>query len=101
MTTTASTSAATTKSSAASSILTALNGSSGIDWNTLATNLSAAQFATRSDQLTTKQDKLDKQISTASSLKSALLTLSTSIGDRGHCHPDAVRRGHAQGHLVA
>ena len=82
MTTTASTSAATTKSSAASSILTALNGSSGIDWNTLATNLSAAQFATRSDQLTTKQDKLDKQISTASSLKSALLTLSTSIGDR-------------------
>lgn len=77
-----STTAATTKSSAASSILTALNGSSGIDWNTLATNLSAAQFASRSDLLTTKSDKLDKQISTAGNLKSALLALATSVGDR-------------------
>lgn len=87
MTTTSSSTSATataaqTKSSAASSILTALNGSNSIDWTTLAANLSAAQFATKSDQLNSKSDKLDKQISAASSLKSALLTLSSSVGDR-------------------
>lgn len=82
MTTTSSTSAAATKSSAASSILQSLNGTNSIDWNTLAANLSAAQFATRTDQLTTKSDTLDKQISAAGNLKSTLLTLASSIGDR-------------------
>lgn len=81
-TTSAASAASQTKASAASSILTALNGSNSIDWTTLAANLSVAQFANKSDQLSTKADKLDKQISAASSLKSALLTLSTSIGDR-------------------
>lgn len=81
-TTSASTSAAQTKSSASSAILKSLNGSNSIDWNTLAGDLSAAQFATKTDQLNTKSDTLDKQISVASSLKSALLTLSSSIGDR-------------------
>lgn len=75
-------SSAATKNSASSAILTSLQGSNSIDWNTLATNLSAAQFANRSDQLTAKSDKLDKQISTAGSLKSTLLTLATSLGDR-------------------
>jgi flagellar hook-associated protein 2 len=76
MTTTPSTSSAT------ASLLTSLGGGSGIDFSTLATNLAAAQFASKTDRLTTKSDTLDKQISTASTLKSSLLTLSTSLGDR-------------------
>lgn len=76
------TTSATTKSSASSAILTSLNGSNGIDWNTLATNLSAAQFSGQTDRLSTKSDTLDKQISAAAGLKSSLLTLATSIGDR-------------------
>ncbi|MBC2665941.1 flagellar filament capping protein FliD [Novosphingobium flavum] len=64
--------------SAGSTILSSLN-SGGIDWSTLATNLSVAQFATQNDRLTTRSDTLDAQISTASSLKSTLLTLTTSI----------------------
>ena len=76
------TTSATTKTAASSAILTSLNGSNGIDWNTLATNLSAAQFANQTDRLTTRSDTLDKQISVAAGLKSSLLALSTSIGDR-------------------
>lgn len=76
MSTTSSTSA-----SAASTILSSLN-SGGIDWTSLASNLSAAQFANRTDRLTTRSDSLEKRISTAGSLKSTLLSLSTSLGDR-------------------
>ena len=76
------TTSATTKSSASSAILTSLNGSNGIDWNTLATNLSAAQFANQTDRLSSKSDTLDKQISAAGNLRSSLLTLATSLGDR-------------------
>ena len=72
----------TTTSSTASSILTALNGSNSIDWNTLASNLAIAQFATRTDRLNAKSTKLDKQISDAGNLKSALLNLDSSLGDR-------------------
>jgi flagellar hook-associated protein 2 len=46
----------------------------------LATNLAAAQFAGRSDRLTDRAATLDKQISAASSLKSLMLQLSTSLG---------------------
>lgn len=65
-------------SSAGSTILSTLN-SGGIDWSALATNLSVAQFASQNGRLTTKSETLDAQISTASSLKSTLLTLTTSI----------------------
>ncbi len=67
--------------SAGSTILSTLN-SGGIDWSTLAANLSAAQFANQNIRLTNRTETLDARISTASSLKSALLTLSTSLGDR-------------------
>lgn len=72
MTTTSST------TSAGSTILNTLN-SGGIDWSNLATNLSAAQFASQTGRLSTKSETLDARISTASSLKSTLLTLTTSI----------------------
>ena len=74
-----STTSATTKSTASSAILTSLNGSNGIDWNTLATNLSAAQFSNQTDRLTTRSDTLDKQISAAGNLKSSLLALAATF----------------------
>lgn len=79
MVTTSTTSAT---SSATSSLVTALGGGSGVDMTALANNLAVAQFAGRTDQLTTRSDKLDKQISAASNLKSMLLSLSTSLGER-------------------
>ena len=48
----------------------------------LAANLATAQFARRTDLLTAKSDTLDKQISAASDLKSTILSLATSLGDR-------------------
>lgn len=72
----------TTTSSATQSIVSALGGGSGIDMAALAQNLANAQFAARSDRLTAKSDTLDRQISAASTLKSMLLGLSTSLGSR-------------------
>ena len=69
-----------TTTSATSSIISALGGGSGIDMSGLASSLSAAQFAGRTDQLTSKASKLEKQISAASSLKSMLQQLATSVG---------------------
>ena len=48
----------------------------------LANNLAIAQFAGRNDRLTQKSDTLDRQISTASNLKSMILSLASSLGDR-------------------
>lgn len=79
MATTSTTSATT---SATSSLVTALGGGSGVDMTALANSLAVAQFAGRTDQISTKSDKLDKQISAASNLKSMLLSLSTSLGER-------------------
>lgn len=68
--------------SATRSIVAALGGGSGIDMQALATNLAAAQFAARTDRLTTKLETLDKQISAASDLKNMLSGLATSLGER-------------------
>lgn len=69
-------------SSATSSLVTALGAGSGIDMTALANNLAVAQFAGKTDRLTTRSETLDKQISAASNLKSMLSSLSTSLGDR-------------------
>lgn len=83
MVTTSSTSAtATVKQNATSQLLTSLGAGSGIDMTALATNLAAAQFSAKVDRLTSKSDTLDRQISTASTLKSALSNLAASLGDR-------------------
>lgn len=71
-----------TPTSSSSSIIAALGAGSGVDFAALATNLAAAQFATRIDRLTAQSETLDQQISAASNLKSAMLQLSSSIGDR-------------------
>lgn len=65
-----------------SSIINTLGGGSGIDMAGLARNLSAAQFANRSNRLTKQSEMLDKQISLAGSLKGKILQLATALGDR-------------------
>lgn len=67
---------------ATQSLVTALGGGSGIDMAALATNIANAQFALKTDRLTNKADTLDRQISAASDLKSMLLSLATSLGER-------------------
>lgn len=69
-------------SSATASLVTALGGGSGIDMTALASNLAEAQFAGRVGRLATRSETLDRQISTASNLKSMLLGLATSLGER-------------------
>lgn len=69
-------------SSATSSLVTALGGGSGVDMTALATNLAAAQFANRIDRLANRSETLDNQISAASNIKSMLLSLATSLGER-------------------
>ncbi|MEY4237919.1 MAG: hypothetical protein RL339_520, partial [Pseudomonadota bacterium] len=55
--------------SATSSIVTALGGGSGIDMVALATNLAQAQFEGRLSRIDSRSELLDRQISTASTLK--------------------------------
>lgn len=68
--------------SATSSIITALGAGSGIDMAALAKSLADASFAAKIDRNTTRSETVDRQISAASALKSSLLQLSSSIGDR-------------------
>lgn len=71
-----------TTSSATSSIVNTLGGGSGINMTALAESLAAAQFANRIDRTTTRADTLDRQISAASKLKSQMVQLASSVGDR-------------------
>lgn len=68
--------------SATRSLINSLGAGSGVDMAALATDLAAAQFAARTDRLMVKSETLDRQISAASNLKSMLLSLSTSLGNR-------------------
>lgn len=65
-----------------SSIITALGGGSGIDMVKLARDLADAQFALRNDRLAEKSEVLERQISTASSLKNSLSLLASALGSR-------------------
>lgn len=71
-----------TTTSATSSIIATLGAGSGIDFAGLAQNLAAASFAPRIDRNTVRAETVERQISAASTLKSSLLQLSSSIGDR-------------------
>lgn len=68
--------------SSTSSIVTTLGGGSGIDMAALATNLAEAQFAGRLSRLDSRSELLDRQISTASTLRNQVVQLAASIGDR-------------------
>ncbi len=71
-----------TTTSATSSIIATLGAGSGIDFAAMATNLAQAQFAARTDRLTNQAETLERQISAASALKSSVLQLASSVGDR-------------------
>ncbi len=76
---TVSTAAGVTKS-AAQSILTSLNTGSGVDTDTLVTQLVQAQFAAKTAALTARNTALTAQISAASTLKSTIANFSTALG---------------------
>ncbi len=80
--TSASTSTSTTSSSSATAKLLASLGASTIDSSGLADQLSAAQYAARIDAVNAKQSKVATQISDASTLKSMISSLASSLGDR-------------------
>lgn len=67
---------------ATSSIIGALGGGSGVDMVKLASDLSAARFAPKVQQLTSRSDLLDLRISAAAKLKSQLAQLASALGDR-------------------
>jgi flagellar hook-associated protein 2 len=71
-----------TTNSATRGIISALGAGSGIDMVQLASDLATAQFAGRIDRLTARSERLEAQISAASNLKSMLLNLSGSLGNR-------------------
>ncbi|HVI98197.1 MAG TPA: flagellar filament capping protein FliD [Sphingomonas sp.] len=76
MTTTSSTNPT---SSAASQILTSLNSGSGIDTAGLVTSLVEAQYAVKRDQLSSRSDALNAQISDAAALLSGIQGFSSSL----------------------
>ncbi len=65
-----------------SSIINTLGAGSGIDMAGLARNLSTAQFQARATRLTQRSETLDRQISAAASLKSKIVLLASSLGER-------------------
>lgn len=75
----ATSSVSSTNSNASSQILSALNGGSGIDMASLVNSLVNAQYATKTQQLTDRSDKLTTQISAVSQLKSNLTDFSTGL----------------------
>ncbi len=83
-----------------SSIVTALGGGSGIDMIALANNLADAQFEFRNQRLAEKSDILERQISTASSLKNSLSLLASALGDRVRAGDLAVQPQVANGSVA-
>ncbi|MCT2398183.1 flagellar filament capping protein FliD [Novosphingobium mangrovi (ex Huang et al. 2023)] len=80
MATDATSSTSATSSLKTTSIATLLGAGSGIDMAALANNLATAQFELRTARLNDKTDTLNTRISTASNIKSMLLSLDTSLG---------------------
>ena len=70
------------ETSSTSSIIGALGGGSGVDMVKLASDLAAARFAARVQQLEAKNELLDTRISAASALRSQLSQLASALGDR-------------------
>lgn len=76
------TTSATSSTSAASQLVSTLGAGSGINMSQLAEQLASAQYAARLDQITLRTDRLATQISSASTLKSMISSLASSLGDR-------------------
>ncbi|MBX9884523.1 MAG: flagellar filament capping protein FliD [Novosphingobium sp.] len=76
------TTSATSSTSATANLVSTLGGGSGINMAQLAEQLATAQYAARLDQITAKTDRITTQISSASTLKSMITGLASSLGDR-------------------
>lgn len=72
-------SASSVISSAAQALFTSLDSGSGVDTSSLVTSLVQAQFATKTDLLSTKADTLNSQISGISSLKSTITQFASAL----------------------
>jgi flagellar hook-associated protein 2 len=68
--------------SATSSIIQTLGAGSGIDMAGLAETLAAASFAAKVDRNAARAELVERQISEASELRSSILLLASSVGDR-------------------
>ncbi|MFV0643262.1 MAG: flagellar filament capping protein FliD [Sphingomonadaceae bacterium] len=64
------------------SLVTQLGAGSGIDMAQLASNLARAQFDLRNQRLASRGETLERQISSASTLRNSLSQLSSALGDR-------------------
>ena len=73
---------ARTSTSATRSLVSQLGAGSGVDMAALAENIAAAQFAARTDRLAMRSEALEASISAASDLKSMMLSLASSLGER-------------------
>lgn len=76
------TTSATSSTSATASLVSSLGGGSGINMSQLAEQLATAQFAARLDQISARTERLTTQISSASTLRSMISSLASSLGDR-------------------
>lgn len=76
------TTSATSSNSATANLVATLGAGSGINMASLAEQLANAQFAARLDRITARTEKLTTQISSASTLKSMITSLASSLGDR-------------------
>lgn len=76
------TTSATSSTSATANLVSTLGAGSGINMSQLAEQLAAAQFAARLDQISAKTDRITSQISSASTLRSMITSLASSLGDR-------------------
>lgn len=65
-----------------SSILTSLGAGSGIDFGTLATDISAASFAFQRQTVETRRETLETRISAVSQLRGSVTALASALGDR-------------------
>ncbi len=65
-----------------SSIISALGAGSGIDFGTLASDLSAASFAAQRQNVTNLNQTFEARISAASNLRSLVTSLASALGDR-------------------
>ncbi|GAB5348457.1 flagellar filament capping protein FliD [Alteriqipengyuania sp. 357] len=68
--------------SSTSSIASRLGVGSGVDMVALAEDLARAQFEPRQQRLESKSEVLERQISTASALRSLLSSFASALGDR-------------------
>ena len=67
---------------AGSSIINSLGAGSGVDFGRLATDISDASFAFQRENVTTRREALEAQISAASQLRSSVTELASALGDR-------------------